>query len=375
MLCETPATRATSLLVNLPRSKGRSTPRRCVSTIRIDGLLRRSDDRASPARPCAAQRRARAIHRCMSSPSTAHEPPGSAGMKVGVMTVLYHRLPLEEALDRIAALGVELRRARHGQLPRQRPRRPGPAARRPRRARSASSSALAERAIDDLRALAARQPAPPRPGDRQRPPRDLAQDAGAGAAPRGRRVVGFSGCPGDDPEARRPNWVTCPWPPDFPEILEWQWDERVLPYWREEAERARAAGVRIAFEMHPGMSVYNPETLLPAARRRRRRRVGVQLRPEPSLLAGHRRRRGGEGDRPAPGAIVHVHAKDTALDAAQRPPQRRARHEALRAGARPLVGLPHGRLRPRRGVSGAGCSACSRPSATTARCRSSTRTT
>ena len=28
-------------------------------------------------------------------------------MKVGVLTVLYHQLPLEQALDRIAALGVE----------------------------------------------------------------------------------------------------------------------------------------------------------------------------------------------------------------------------------------------------------------------------
>jgi sugar phosphate isomerase/epimerase len=46
-------------------------------------------------------------------------------------------------------------------------------------------------------------------------------------------VVAFSGCPGDGPGASRPNWVTCPWPPDFLEILEWQWSERVIPYWLE----------------------------------------------------------------------------------------------------------------------------------------------
>jgi hypothetical protein len=28
-------------------------------------------------------------------------------------------------------------------------------------------------------------------------------------------VIDFSGCPGDRGDAKYPNWVTCPWPPDF----------------------------------------------------------------------------------------------------------------------------------------------------------------
>ena len=28
-------------------------------------------------------------------------------------------------------------------------------------------------------------------------------------------MVDFSGCPGDSPNAIAPNWITCPWPPDF----------------------------------------------------------------------------------------------------------------------------------------------------------------
>ena len=40
------------------------------------------------------------------------------------------------------------------------------------------------------------------------------------------RVIDFSGCPGDGPNATKPNWVTCPWPPDFLEILQWQWKEK-----------------------------------------------------------------------------------------------------------------------------------------------------
>jgi sugar phosphate isomerase/epimerase len=44
-------------------------------------------------------------------------------------------------------------------------------------------------------------------------------------------VVDFSGCPGDSPTATAPNWVTCPWPPEYLKVLDWQWSEAVAPYW------------------------------------------------------------------------------------------------------------------------------------------------
>ena len=75
-------------------------------------------------------------------------------------------------------------------------------------------------------------------------------------------VVDFSGCPGDSPSAKFPNWVTCPWPPDYLEILEWQWNEVVAPYWIQHAKFAADHGVKIAIEMHPGFVVYSPETML-----------------------------------------------------------------------------------------------------------------
>jgi sugar phosphate isomerase/epimerase len=75
-------------------------------------------------------------------------------------------------------------------------------------------------------------------------------------------VVDFSGCPGDSPGAKAPNWVTCPWPPEYLEVLRWQWDEVVSPYWTEHAKFAADHGVKVAVEMHPGFVVYNPETLL-----------------------------------------------------------------------------------------------------------------
>jgi sugar phosphate isomerase/epimerase len=75
-------------------------------------------------------------------------------------------------------------------------------------------------------------------------------------------VVDFSGCPGDSAQSIRPNWVTCPWPPEYLETLNWQWDEVAVPYWTEQAKFAADHGVKIAIEMHPGFLVYNPETML-----------------------------------------------------------------------------------------------------------------
>ena len=75
-------------------------------------------------------------------------------------------------------------------------------------------------------------------------------------------VVDFSGCPGDSPNSKWPNWVTCPWPPDYLEILKWQWEEVVAPYWIERGKFAADHGVKVAIEMHPGFVVYSPETML-----------------------------------------------------------------------------------------------------------------
>ena len=49
-------------------------------------------------------------------------------------------------------------------------------------------------------------------------------------------VNGFSGCPGSDPKATLPNWVTCAWPPDYLQILDYQWNEVVFPYWKKQAQ-------------------------------------------------------------------------------------------------------------------------------------------
>ena len=124
-------------------------------------------------------------------------------------------------------------------------------------------------------------------------------------------IVTFFGCPGDSPEAKYPNWVTCPWPGDFLTILEYQWNEVLIPYWKEAAAFAEAHNVRrIAFEMHPGFCVYNPETCL-KLRKAVSPILGANLDPSHLLWQGIKP---GNAIRYLGDAIYHVHAKDTKID-------------------------------------------------------------
>jgi sugar phosphate isomerase/epimerase len=76
-------------------------------------------------------------------------------------------------------------------------------------------------------------------------------------------IVGFSGCPAGSPADKMPSWATYRWPPDFEQTLRYQWGQRLIPYWKEAAKFARAHAVhRLALEMHPNMSVFNPKTLM-----------------------------------------------------------------------------------------------------------------
>lgn len=123
-------------------------------------------------------------------------------------------------------------------------------------------------------------------------------------------VVTFSGCPGGGPDDKVPNWHVCAWPTDHAAALEWQWAERVLPYWREEAAFAAAHGVRVAIEMHPGFVVYHPENAL-RLRAEVGPTIGVNFDPSHLFWQGVDVVR---AVRHLGGAIYHVHAKDTYLD-------------------------------------------------------------
>lgn len=123
-------------------------------------------------------------------------------------------------------------------------------------------------------------------------------------------VVTFSGCPGGGPEDKTPNWNVCAWPPDHAKSLEWQWAERVIPYWQKEADFAEAHGVKVAIEMHPGFVVYAPEHLL-LLRSETSHNLGCNFDPSHLFWQGIDSVKAIRflGD-----TVYHFHAKDTHLD-------------------------------------------------------------
>ena len=122
-------------------------------------------------------------------------------------------------------------------------------------------------------------------------------------------VVDFSGCPGDSENSKLPNWSPTPWPPDYLEILKWQWEKKVIPYWTKHAKFAEDHGVQVAIEMHPGFSVYNPETML-RLRAAAGKAIGCNFDPSHMFWQGidpcTAVRALGE-------AVFHCHAKDTKI--------------------------------------------------------------
>ncbi len=125
-------------------------------------------------------------------------------------------------------------------------------------------------------------------------------------------VINFSGCPGGSPKDTTPNWVTCAWPPDFETILKYQWEKVLIPYWTKKNKEAARAGVKIAFEAHPGFCVYNPETLL-RLRDACGKQLGANLDPSHFFWQGidpvEAARVLGDAK-----CIFHVHGKDTGID-------------------------------------------------------------
>lgn len=128
-------------------------------------------------------------------------------------------------------------------------------------------------------------------------------------------VNGFSGCPGEGPGSKMPNWVTCAWPDEFREILEWQWNEVAIPYWTAQADFLAAHKVKFCIEMHPGFIVYNNESLLRLRHSSGKNGEWIGANFDPSHLWW-------QGIDPIvatrqlaeEGALFHVHAKDVRVD-------------------------------------------------------------
>lgn len=123
-----------------------------------------------------------------------------------------------------------------------------------------------------------------------------------------KHIVMMSGLPGGNATDTTPNWVTTCWPLVCGDILKYQWEDVLIPYWEKTTARAKELGIEtIALENHGAQCVYNPETLL-----KLRKAVGPMI--GMNLDPSHHMWMGGDAIEAAKAlgadAIYHVHAKD-----------------------------------------------------------------
>jgi len=232
-------------------------------------------------------------------------------MKLGVFTVLFANEQLETALDRVVDAGLDCVEIGTGNYP-------GDAHCRPAELLADASALAAFRGSIESRGLEISafschgNPLHPRQEVAASSHETFLRTVELAGRLGVERINLFSGCPGDSDSADYPNWVTCAWPTDYADLLEWQWREKVIPYWKEQAAMAGEAGIRLGFEMHPGFVVYNPRTLL-RLREACGEAVGANLDPSHLFWQGIDIETAiaelGRHD-----AIFHVHAKDTAIN-------------------------------------------------------------
>ncbi|MGC2389307.1 MAG: sugar phosphate isomerase/epimerase, partial [Candidatus Acidiferrum sp.] len=176
---------------------------------------------------------------------------GQRKIPIGVFDPVYEKLSLDEMLDKVNALGLEAMEIGTGGYPGSHHCPVDELLADPAKAK-AWQKKFEDRGIQVATLSCHGNPVHP---DAQHAARDaesfrktvlLAERLGV------KVIVGFSGCPGGSPTDVQPNWITYRWPPEYAEMQDWQWKEKIIPYWKDAAKFAREHGIhRLGFEMHP----------------------------------------------------------------------------------------------------------------------------
>lgn len=181
-------------------------------------------------------------------------------MKIGVFSVLFGDKPFEETLDYLQGLGVEAVEIGTGAYPGNAHCQPAPLLASDTKLKAFKAAVTRRNLV--ISALSCHgNPLHPNRRLAQAHHRIFEQTVRLARKLDVATVITFSGCPGGAPAAAQPNWIVAPWPPEFAAMLDWQWKERVTPYWKAAARFCRTNGVRVAIEMHPNFVVYNPESM------------------------------------------------------------------------------------------------------------------
>jgi sugar phosphate isomerase/epimerase len=77
-----------------------------------------------------------------------------------------------------------------------------------------------------------------------------------------KRVITMSGLPAAHAGGLRPSWAVNPWNSVDMDTLDYQWKDVVIPYWSRVNEFAAEHDVKVGIEMHPQNVVFNPSTLV-----------------------------------------------------------------------------------------------------------------
>ncbi len=232
-------------------------------------------------------------------------------MKLGVFTVLFGSKPFEEMLDYVVDLGIEAVEIGTGAYPGDAYCKPGELLASEKKLK-AFAQAIRKRGLVISALSCHGNPIHPQKKRAEADHRVFTDTLQLAKKLHVDTVITFSGCPGGDAKSEQPNWIVSPWPPEFSKMLDWQWRERVTPYWKQAAKAAKAAGVKVAIEMHPNFVAYNPESML-RLREIAPKTIGCNFDPSHMIWQ--------QVDvttaiRALAGSIFHVHAKDCRVDAA-----------------------------------------------------------
>jgi sugar phosphate isomerase/epimerase len=199
-------------------------------------------------------------------------------MKLGVYNAILHDRPLPEALDVIAGLGLDAVEVNAGGFL--------PPVHLPvgellasQAARDDYLATFADKGVALAGLNANGNPLHPHPAIGPKHAEDLRQAIRVAGALGQTRVVTMSGLPGGEPGATVPNWIVNAWSSGSLDVLDYQWDEVAVPFWREIDALAADNGVTVAIEMHPQNLVFNPPTLTRLVARVGATHVGAEMDP------------------------------------------------------------------------------------------------
>jgi sugar phosphate isomerase/epimerase len=125
------------------------------------------------------------------------------------------------------------------------------------------------------------------------------------------RVVTMSGLPAAHPGGTAGSWVVNPWDSQYLDVLDYQWQQVAVPFWKDINARARNADVKVCIEMHPQNLVFNPATLQRLVEQTGATHVGAEMDPshlfwqgiDPVAAVQH-----------LGGLVFHAAAKDTRIN-------------------------------------------------------------